>query len=374
MIYAVISDVHANAIALDAVLVDARKRGAERIVCLGDVVGYGPEPNEVAERVRKACHATVAGNHDDAVSGRGNADDFNEFAANAAARHRAEISSENRAWLATLPYVFAEGGFACAHGEFSSPPDFDYVFNAGDAIPSWRMRDEQLLFVGHTHAPQVFVLYADGLPRTFAPHDFTLEEGRRYVVNPGSVGFPRGGGSNLCSYCTYDSDSRAVAFHFLPFDLRGVMPAGRETARFPWKPFAVAGAFVATAAVALSSYLLFSGKPSAPVEPPPAVVESPAPQYDCLRNRTLKLAEGEKNVYCTVRLARKSAPVQLHVAFKSLDGKILREEWKTVKRSATNSKVAVPEGAVYAILEVRRCQPEDDCRVEKFDFSTAKSK
>ena len=105
-----------------------------------------------------------------------------------------------------------------------------------------------------------------------------------------------------------------------------------------------------------------------------AVAEPPASRYDGLRNRTLKLSAADKNVYCTVRLAKKSAPAQLHVAFKAADGRILRDEWKTVKRSATNYKVAVPEGAVYAVLEADRSHPDDDCRIETFEFATTKSR
>ena len=151
MKYAIISDVHANDAALDAVLADARTRGARRIICLGDVVGYGPEPAAVVARVRRACAAVVAGNHDDAVSGRGSAEDFNDFAAEAVERHRTELGADALEWLASLPYVFSESGFACAHGEFSAPERFDYVFEAEDAVPSWRARAEQLLFVGHIY-------------------------------------------------------------------------------------------------------------------------------------------------------------------------------------------------------------------------------
>ena len=103
MKYAVISDIHANLQALDAVLADAEAQGAEKTVCLGDVVGYGPLPAETLRRVRAAAETVIAGNHDDAVSGRISADDFIDLAAEAVRRHRLALSETDIAWLRSLP-------------------------------------------------------------------------------------------------------------------------------------------------------------------------------------------------------------------------------------------------------------------------------
>ena len=385
MTYAIISDIHANAAALDAVLADARTRGARRIVCLGDIVGYGPEPAEVVERVRNACHAVIAGNHDDAVSGRRSAEDFNEFAAKAVERHRAELDAGARTWLASLPYLFSEGGFACAHGEFSEPERFDYVFEAEDAMPSWSVRDEQLLFVGHTHIPQLFVIGASGRPHKLDPQDFVMEDGKRYLVNPGSVGFPRSGkGPCYSSYCIYDSDERSVSFLTVPFDLRGVMPTGSGGGRFPWKPVVGAGVLAVVAAAAIAYALAPREKTvtktvvntvtRTETVVKEVVKEVPTARYESLRSRTLKLPSGVRNVYCTVRLAKKSAPVQLHVVFNDADGKMVRDEWKTVKRSAKNHRVSVPDGAAYAVLNAVRGKAGDDCRFVEFEMTLKKTK
>lgn len=387
MTYAIISDVHANAAALDAVLADARQRGARRIVCLGDVVGYGPEPAKVVERVRNACHATVAGNHDDAVSGRCSAEDFNEFAAEAVARHREELDSSARTWLSSLPYLFAGDGFACVHGEFSAPERFDYVFEAEDAMPSWRVRGEQLLFVGHTHVPQLFVIGASGQPHKLDPQDFVMEDGKRYLVNPGSVGFPRSGtGPCYSTYCIFDSEERSVSFLTVPFDLRGVMPTGKGGRRLPWKRVVGAGALAVAVAAGLAYALAPREKTATKTVVNTNVVtrtetvvkevvrEVEAARYESLCSRTLRLPAGAKSVYCTVRLAKKSGPVQLHVVFKDQDGKMVRDEWKTVKRSAKNHRVAVPPGAAYAVLDAGRGKAGDDCRIDAFDISLEKSK
>lgn len=235
MRYAIISDVHANESALRAVLVDAADEGAERIVCLGDVLGYGPEPASTLELVYRKAHVCLAGNHDDAIAGRCPTEDFTEFAAEAVARHRQQLKSSGLDWLAHLPHVCEFDGFACAHGDFADPEAFNYVLEPADAMPSWNARAEQLLFVGHTHRPGLFVLGASGRPHFLEPVDFVLEEGKRYLVNVGSVGYPRSG-TCRSSYCIYDDDTKSVAFRSLPFDLEDYAARmhGRGLHEAPW--------------------------------------------------------------------------------------------------------------------------------------------
>ena len=218
MRYAIISDVHANEAALRAVLMDAVDARADKIICLGDVLGYGPDPVAALELVYRRAHVCLAGNHDDAVSRRFPVEDFTDFAAQAVARHRAALSQEAIDWLRRLPYTCEFEGFACVHGDFSDPKHFNYILEPQDALPSWNERSEQLLFVGHTHQPGLFVIGASGIPHLLAGLDFTLEDGKRYIVNPGSVGYPRSGACRS-SYCIYDDQSRTVFFRTLPFDL-----------------------------------------------------------------------------------------------------------------------------------------------------------
>ena len=218
MRHAIISDVHANESALRAVLTDAVDARADKVICLGDVLGYGPEPVAALELVYRCAHVCLAGNHDDAVSRRFPVEDFTDFAAAAIARHRAALSQEAIDWLRRLPYTCEFDGFACVHGDFSDPKHFNYILEPQDAQPSWKERPEQLLFVGHTHQPGIFVVGASGSPHLLAGVDFTLEDGKRYIVNPGSVGYPRSGACRS-SYCIYDDQSRTVFFRTLPFDL-----------------------------------------------------------------------------------------------------------------------------------------------------------
>ena len=235
MRYAIISDIHANEAALRAVLTDAADMRAERIVCLGDVLGYGPEPVQTLELIYRKAHVCLAGNHDDAVANRFPDTEFTPFAAKVVKRHRAALTYEALDWLRHLPYTCEFEGFACVHGDFNDPKNFDYVIDPEEAMLSWQERSEPLLFIGHTHKPGIFVLGASGEPHALSAEDFMLEEGKRYIVNPGSVGYPRSG---VCrsSYCIYDDEAHAVYFRSLPFDLEGYAAKmhGQGLDEAPW--------------------------------------------------------------------------------------------------------------------------------------------
>ena len=275
MRYAIISDVHANAAALRAVLVDAQDLNAEKVICLGDVLGYGPDPVPALEEIYSRVHVCLAGNHDDAVCGRRTTEDFNDFAAAAVARQRKSLTAEAMNWLRQLPYTYATSDFACAHGDFSDPESFCYIQDPEDALPSFEERAEQLLFVGHTHKPGVIVLKGDEELLAYEPMDFRLEEGQRYVVNVGSVGYPRSG---FCRsyYCIYDDEARTVYFRSLPFDLEGYREkmGGKGLDEAPWMAARAAQRAIPRVRDAASF-----GKPTLPKTPPKPkvlVVERPS--------------------------------------------------------------------------------------------------
>jgi predicted phosphodiesterase len=226
MRYAIVSDLHANLAAWQTVLTDLADLRADQIICLGDVVGYGPNPVEVLESVYRVVNVTLMGNHDAAVSGRLSADAFTPRAAAAAARHRDLLSATALEWLARLPLTHDAPAFRCAHGDFSAPDAFNYIEAPEDALPSWRATPEPLLFIGHSHLPGIYVVGESGAPHFVAPCDFELEAGKRYIVNPGSVGYPRAG-DRRSSYCLYDADTRSILFRQLPFDSAGYQRAMR---------------------------------------------------------------------------------------------------------------------------------------------------
>lgn len=228
MVYAVISDIHANASALRKVMDDAWSQGATHIVCLGDVVGYGPEPARSVAMLRIEKATVIAGNHDDAVSGRIGAANFVDFAAEAISRHRAALREDEREWLGALPYIAnIEGDAVCVHGDLTAPRDFRYIESTADAAANFGVCANPLIFVGHTHTPCLFVTGKSGKTYKTAPQDFTLEPGKRYIVNVGTVGYPREeNGTCLSSYVIYDSERREIRFRFLPFSVASVMQRG----------------------------------------------------------------------------------------------------------------------------------------------------
>lgn len=218
MRYAIISDVHANEAALKAVLADAQDAGADRIYCLGDVLGYGPDPIDTLQLVHDRVHVCLMGNHDAAACGVFPVEDFSQVAADVIKKHADRLSTKAIAWLKSLPYVCEGPGFACAHGDFSNPKEFNYILEADEAMLSWRARTEPLLFVGHSHRPGIHVLGPGDAVQFLEPDDFVLEEGKRYIVNVGSVGYPRSGKCRSY-YCMYDDEKKSVSFHSLPFDI-----------------------------------------------------------------------------------------------------------------------------------------------------------
>ena len=218
MRYAIVSDLHGNLQAWNAVFLDLRSIGADCILCLGDVVGYGPHPAEVLQAVHQHVDHTVLGNHDAALCGKLDDDLFNDTAREVLHWTRGQLGAPALKVIGTWPLTLAGEGFRCAHGAFDQPSTFPYLITPEDAESSWRHTSEPLLFVGHTHEPALYVRGASGRPHRIEPQDFELEPGKRYIVNSGSVGSPRDGDARA-SYCLYDTDRRAVYWRRVPFDL-----------------------------------------------------------------------------------------------------------------------------------------------------------
>jgi predicted phosphodiesterase len=198
----VISDIHSNRAALEAVLEDAGQVGFDTAWCLGDIVGYGPEPDWCVSRIRRLGAAlglkAIVGNHDWAALERMKVDDFNPEAARTVMWTRRNLSVESLAWLGDLPKdpILEEERFTLAHG---SPRDSVWEYVLDPLIAGENFRDEQFAYclVGHTHVPMLYTL-RDGESMVRAQHPVTgetlrLPEGGRAIVNPGSVGQPRDG-------------------------------------------------------------------------------------------------------------------------------------------------------------------------------------
>ncbi len=227
--FAVISDLHANLEALEAVLADIDAQGLGEIACLGDIVGYGPDPGPVADLVRERATKAVAGNHDWALINRPLgfnplAKDVIEYTRDMLEPKFYHLFGETRerwAYLEGLPTVLEEGDLAFVHASLRDPL-MDYCF--GDRHPMWNPKQleeifpkvKRICFAGHTHYPAV--IRDDAVcwyPKDDAPR-FPLEAGRKYIVNVGSVGQPRDGDPRAC-YAVFEGD--AVRYRRVPYDV-----------------------------------------------------------------------------------------------------------------------------------------------------------
>jgi predicted phosphodiesterase len=190
----IISDIHANLAALNAVLEDAADQ-YDVVWCLGDMVGYGPEPDECVARIRGLEPTAVVGNHDWAALGRMDVDDFNPEAKRAVLWTRDHISPENLAWLGALPaQPLAEGEFTLTHGS-PRDPVWEYILYPSIASANYEHFTTPFCLVGHTHMPMLYVQSEkDQKVRALTPvlgKRISLREGWRIILNPGSVGQPR---------------------------------------------------------------------------------------------------------------------------------------------------------------------------------------
>ena len=226
MRYAIVSDLHANLPAWKAVLADLASLGADRIVCLGDIVGYGPQPSEVLASVYRHVDAVVMGNHDAVVCGKLTPERFNKQARVMIEWSAGRVSRKGRAFLASAALTLRGEGFVCVHGELGLPGAFNYLVEPKDTLPTWEATEAPLVFVGHSHHAGLFVRGASGVPHPLPPEDFVLEEGKRYIVNAGSVGYPRDGDPRA-SYCLYDADEQVVRFRRVPFDYEALRLAAQ---------------------------------------------------------------------------------------------------------------------------------------------------
>jgi predicted phosphodiesterase len=201
----VLSDIHSNLEAFEAVLEDAGT--VDQVWCLGDVVGYGPDPNGCVELLRSLPHLSIAGNHDWATLGKLDLQDFNPEAREANLWNRAQLTADNLAYLEALPEMLVEKEFTLIHG---SPrhPIWEYIIYPSTAQTNFAHFDTPYCLAGHTHTPAIFreraefnVTAAESL--TPAP-GVPLELGEdRLILNPGSVGQPRDG-NPLASYGILD--------------------------------------------------------------------------------------------------------------------------------------------------------------------------
>ncbi|MBN1155165.1 metallophosphoesterase family protein [candidate division KSB1 bacterium] len=195
MRFAVISDIHSNLEALTAVLNDIDKRQVDEIICLGDVVGYGPNPNECIELIRSNCSLCIKGNHDAAISDRVVMEYFNVYAQVAVQFTRDVLDSDNMAYLASLPLIGGKDQETFVHASPYDPDQWYYITTEYHAIFAFASFQGARCYVGHSHIPKIFEAVENKRIREVSNNEVIFSEGHRHLINVGSVGQPRDGDS-----------------------------------------------------------------------------------------------------------------------------------------------------------------------------------
>lgn len=236
MIYAIISDIHSNLEALNTVLSKCSLLGVEQYICLGDIVGYNANPAECIEIVRRLpIHMIVKGNHDEYVGSDMKIEGINRYAKESIDWTRLQLNYENRKWLCEnkLRITSVKEGLTIVHATLDSPELWNYIFDIKHAIANFSYQMTQFCFFGHTHLPALFEKnpkIADGLHgvrriiewEIISPNSnaisFSPEKGKKYMINPGSIGQPRNGDCRA-SFATFDTKKNIVTRHCLDYDL-----------------------------------------------------------------------------------------------------------------------------------------------------------
>lgn len=216
MRFAIFGDIHGNLEALQACVEVMRAQNIDEYLCMGDIVGYGANPEECVRLVRELGALTIVGNHDHAVIGLLDVSYFNQYARQAALWTGEHLSDESRAWLQTRPFVEHLETFTIVHGSLQAPELFNYVQTIKDAEQNFRMMDKALLFLGHSHQPLAF-FQTDPMTYTLDPL-ITLEPGVKSIVNVGSVGQPRDENPQA-AFAVFDSAEQTVQIHRVEYDI-----------------------------------------------------------------------------------------------------------------------------------------------------------
>ena len=237
MLLGIFADIHANRQAFQACLDAARAKGVGRIICLGDIVGYGGDPEWAVDTVRGLVEdgaIALRGNHDQAI---GTASESMNVEAQAAIEWtRTRLNPAQRSFLADLPLIREEEDRLYVHSEASNPARWRYVQSASDAARSMIATRAPVTFCGHIHQPQLYSMSVTAKMTSFVPTSnmpVPLLKGRQWLAVAGSVGQPRDG-DPAASFVTFDTQSREVTYCRVPYDVEAAARRIREAGLPPW--------------------------------------------------------------------------------------------------------------------------------------------
>ncbi|MBN2121013.1 MAG: metallophosphoesterase family protein [Candidatus Omnitrophica bacterium] len=218
---ALLSDIHSNLEALLGVEEEIKKLSPDKVICLGDIVGYAARPNACIEIVKKNSWLAIAGNHDLGCLGKLEISSFNPYARKAIVWTQEKLSQENQSFLNGFDLTYKEANFICTHGSLFEPDKFHYLDNYSLIFRDFSVVnqiDEQICFVAHTHIPACFIWKADNLYRDYSSA-IEISSKCKYIINIGSVGQPRDRDSRSC-FCIFDTQKNTLKFIRLRYDIK----------------------------------------------------------------------------------------------------------------------------------------------------------
>jgi predicted phosphodiesterase len=219
MRFCIIADVHGNLEALLAVSEKIKSYGKniDKIMCLGDIVGYGADPSECIRITSEISDVILAGNHDFAVCELTSIEDFNNYAKEAVLWSRQQLDKKEIDFLKGLPFTHSERDMDFAHSSLHRPESWRYLSGTPDTYIDFQIMEKNLLFVGHTHVPVIFENSGVQVKRINLP-ELTLDPEKKYIINPGSVGQPRDRDPKA-SFAIFDSGIKSVETIRVEYDI-----------------------------------------------------------------------------------------------------------------------------------------------------------
>ena len=227
MKYGIISDIHSNLNALESTLRELETLKTDKIVCLGDIVGYGPQPNECIELIRQSAEIVLTGNHDQGAIGKIGVHYFNRYAQAAIYWTRRHLTDSSVEYLSALPFRAIVDGMMLVHASPGQPAEWNYILSQFDAEQSFTEFKEQFCFIGHSHSPIIFSNNSESVFEIYDTSELQADEKTRYIINVGSVGQPRDIDPRA-AYGIFDTSSRIYQLQRVKYDVKGTQKKMRK--------------------------------------------------------------------------------------------------------------------------------------------------
>jgi len=221
MRYAVYSDIHSNLEAFEAVLADIKRQKVDSRIFLGDIVGYGPNPNECIDLLKTNADVILGGNHDAAAAGKMSPAYFNVYAKASMEWTIKELTKDNIEFLKELESSKVLDDFQIAHSTPFEPDNWNYLTSLQDAHENYHTLEKEVCFIGHSHQPLIveFIDEINILP--IKDMYKTVEKNRKYIVNAGSIGQPRDSNPEPC-YIIYDTKTESIEYRRVEYNIEKV--------------------------------------------------------------------------------------------------------------------------------------------------------